>query len=292
MALPDAWYVIFDGNKTMGRQDLPEKLQPGAYSEYLRGSFILHEVLSPFTDITPGDMTVLDSGNYFYLTLPGTDPDSRQLKVDKDSYLPVQAVTTYKDKELDLAQIQEVSFYYDVPVDILPDPAFTPDHYLSLGYTLTNHKEGDTAGLEEADTLSSAQTELLLHYPFITAEGDTIALANYTAGYIVLDFWYSSCEPCLKALPVINQLAEDYATADLRVIGINGFNMHIRASLTSKLRAKNITIPLLYGSQDLIQTLGIRAFPTYILITPDRQVQIIPGSAHDVRKIVQKIFDR
>ncbi|KAG0349295.1 hypothetical protein BG004_008033 [Podila humilis] len=38
---------------------------------------------------------------------------------------------------------------------------------------------------------------------------------------VVLDFWASWCEPCLQASPDISQMAEDFSSEDLIIIGVN-----------------------------------------------------------------------
>jgi thiol-disulfide isomerase/thioredoxin len=126
----------------------------------------------------------------------------------------------------------------------------------------------------------------------VTETGDTVSIAYYNTGYILLDFWYSSCEPCLKALPEINQMAKDYSEEGLTVMGINCIDKAISASLAAKLRAKNITIPLLFGGRDLLQSLKMNAFPTYILITPDRKVEVLWGSVEEVKSVVEAIFEK
>jgi hypothetical protein len=83
----------------------------------------------------------------------------------------------------------------------LPDTAFSPEHYLSLGYTIRGNDETECPEEEEVKTLSLASIDFLLHYPLLTESGDTVSIAYYNTGYILLDFWYSSCAPCLKALP-------------------------------------------------------------------------------------------
>ncbi|MBK9980990.1 MAG: TlpA family protein disulfide reductase [Saprospiraceae bacterium] len=133
---------------------------------------------------------------------------------------------------------------------------------------------------------------LLLHYPFVTATGDTMSIASLKNGYLVLDFWYASCEPCLRALPVANQLAEDYADKELQLIGINCFNKDIRENVVKRLLDKNITIPLFFGSKDLTDALHINGSPSYILITPNRHINFIEGGIDEVKKVIEEIYHK
>lgn len=93
---------------------------------------------------------------------------------------------------------------------------------------------------------------LLLHYPFVTATGDTMSIASLKNGYLVLDFWYASCEPCLRALPVANQLAEDYADKELQLIGINCFNKDIRENVVKDCLIKILRYPYSLARRTLL----------------------------------------
>ena len=87
-------------------------------------------------------------------------------------------------------------------------------------------------------------------------------------------------------------MAKEYADEGLTVMGINCIDKGISASLAAKLRAKNITIPLLFGGRDLLQSLKMNTFPTYVLITPDRRVEIIWGSVEDLKSVVGDLFGK
>ena len=292
MILPENLYVIFEGNKGIGYQSLPKTIDLGSYLEFLRSSFILEEVVSPFVNVLPDAIMIRDSADNYYLTQQMSELATRQLVLSKKSYLPIRSTITIGESDFQLVQIEEYNFSYDNQIWTLPDTAFSPEHYLSLGYTIHGNDETETPEEEEVKTLSLGNIDFLLHYPLVTETGDTISIAYYKAGYILLDFWYASCEPCLRALPEINQLAKDYADAGLTVMGINCIDKGISASLAAKLRAKNITIPLLFGSRGLLQSLKMNVFPTYVLITPDRRVEILRGGVEEVKSVLETVFEK
>lgn len=292
MVLPKGVYVIFEGSKGIGQLALPRQIDLGSYPEYIRSSFVLREVVLPFTEVSPKEIVLSDAGKDYTLSLQMNDMATRQLTISKDTYLPVQSISTINGDGFDYVQITEINFYFDEPLTTLPDTAFSVDHYLSIGYTLVHNEEPESSALAETDTVSAEGAELLLHYPFVTEAGDTTFLHTYKAGYILLDFWFSSCMPCLQALPLVNQMAEVHAKDDLLVIGINCFDKGIRSNVAAKLRAKNITIPLLFGDRDLVRALGITAFPTYLLITPERKLEFIAGGAEEVKVKLDLIFGK
>lgn len=290
MILPEEIYAIFEGNKGIGKSQLPQTLDQGSYTEYIRSFFILNEVYSPFFNVPSDEIVFRQDGDYFHLTRQMNDHSTRELLVTRDTYLPVQSISMIRDEQFDFAQITEINFYTDEHIKSLPDTAFTIDHYLSLGYTL--HQKGESAEAIVIPTVAPDYQELLLYYPLVTAAGDTTSLMASEAGYILLDFWYASCAPCLQAMPEVNKFQELYAKDGLQVIGINCFDKDISNNLAKRFKEKSITMPLYFASRDLVDGLGINSFPSYILITPDRHIQFINGYVEDVRKALSGIFDK
>jgi len=54
-----------------------------------------------------------------------------------------------------------------------------------------------------------------------SGEIDSFDLNQYKGKVVYLDFWASWCVPCRKSFPWMNQLTEEYSTADLVIIAVN-----------------------------------------------------------------------
>ena len=52
-------------------------------------------------------------------------------------------------------------------------------------------------------------------------DGKTHALAEYRGKVVVLDFWYRGCGWCIKAMPQLNALAEQFEGRPVAVLGMN-----------------------------------------------------------------------
>jgi hypothetical protein len=68
--------------------------------------------------------------------------------------------------------------------------------------------------------------------------------------------------------------------------------LDIRTNLTTRLREKQIEIPLLYASRDLVNVLGITSFPTYLMVTPDQNVRYMSGGVEGVGIALAEVFGR
>jgi len=46
----------------------------------------------------------------------------------------------------------------------------------------------------------------------VTIDGDGLKLSDYRGKYVLLDFWSTSCGPCLKDLPEMRRLYNELPT--------------------------------------------------------------------------------
>ncbi len=293
MVTPEGEYYIAhdDTSKIIHHRPLKNQIEPGTYTETMRGYFLGDQVLDPYISTPPEELTMIDSSGYYILSVNPSETSTQKLAISKESFLPIRTIEYHQDPDFDLLQITDIQFTYFPFHKTLSDSVFSIDYYRQEGYEY-KFIEPASPIEEEKLNLTHAQFQLLMNYPFISAQQDTARIANLDAQYILLDFWYASCAPCLKALPELNSLSETYQDSILSVIGINCFDKKNRQGLTEKLRAKDIRFPLLFGDRGLIDSLGISAFPAYFLMTPDRKIEYIDGGVADVKKILQQHLEK
>ncbi|HMD58787.1 MAG TPA: TlpA disulfide reductase family protein [Steroidobacteraceae bacterium] len=75
------------------------------------------------------------------------------------------------------------------------------------------------------------------------------ALAQYTSGGhpTIINFWATWCAPCLREIPLLNQLQQSYSGDKLQVVGIA---VDFRDSVREYLKHTQINYVLLIGEQD------------------------------------------
>ena len=292
MALNKSFYRIITGKKMIIEDELPDDINLGSYFEYIRTSFIIRDGFEPFLNASSDEVSVADSNGNYYLQRRMNELAVRHLVIDKETRLPVMWSGVIQSPDFDLTQTTEIHLHFGKKTNTLPVTAFSLDEYLAKGYEfiVSVRDSPDKPPVER--TLSPDQQNMILNFPFLLPDGDTVVIRNSPADYILLDFWYASCLPCLMAMPEVNALAKEYADAGLQVFGINCFDMGIKENLSVKMKDKNIQIPLLFGARDLIRSLGISSFPTYCLITPDREIEYINDGVEGVRHTMESIFDR
>jgi|SRR5690554_146706 len=99
----------------------------------------------------------------------------------------------------------------------------------------------------------------------------TVKISELKGKVILLDFWYRGCFPCLKAIPDLIKLQEEFKD-DLVIIGIN--DVDDQEDVTGYFEYKGVNYFSTYKTSNTIsKNLKITAFPTTILY--DRQGNMI-----------------
>lgn len=99
----------------------------------------------------------------------------------------------------------------------------------------------------------------------------TVKISDFKGKVVLLDFWYRGCFPCLKAIPDLIKLQEEFK-GDLVIIGIN--DVDDQEDVTGYFDYKGVNYFSTYKtSNNISKSLKITAFPTTILY--DRQGNMI-----------------
>lgn len=102
--------------------------------------------------------------------------------------------------------------------------------------------------------------------------GKKVRLADLKGQVVVLDFWYRGCGWCIKAMPQLNQLVDDFAGKPVAIFGMNTDSNEADARFVIEQMA--LKYPTL-KAEGLPERFGVQGFPTLIVI--DQQ-----GKVHDI----------
>jgi len=96
----------------------------------------------------------------------------------------------------------------------------------------------------------------------------TRSLADEAGHYVLVHFWASWCPPCREELPEISAWAKAHPDIVFLPISLDDK----AADAASFLKNQKLHVPLLMGSVDQAQSLGVRGLPTTIIIDPKGKV--------------------
>ena len=123
-------------------------------------------------------------------------------------------------------------------------------------------------------------------------DGKTHALADYRGKVVVLDFWYRGCGWCIKAMPQMNALADQFAGRPVAVLGMNTDSNEDDAKFVID------AMGLKYGTlraKGVPEKYGVQGFPTLIIIDGEGKVRDVhvgysPTLRTDVAKVIEGLL--
>ena len=94
-------------------------------------------------------------------------------------------------------------------------------------------------------------------------EGNTIALQSFSGSPIILNFWYSTCEPCRREIPAFAQAQQTHSR--IRFIGLN---MNDSPEMAKAFGEKyGINYPIVFDqSGTVVRELGVVTAPSTLFI--------------------------
>jgi peroxiredoxin len=124
-------------------------------------------------------------------------------------------------------------------------------------------------------------------------EGNPRSLKDYRGKVVVLDFWYRGCGWCIRAMPQVNQLADDFKDQPVAILGMNIDSEERDARFV--VEAMNLKYPVLKVEEGLQKEYGVNFYPTLVLIGPDGTVRDLhagysPTLREDVGRAIRELL--
>jgi thiol-disulfide isomerase/thioredoxin len=123
----------------------------------------------------------------------------------------------------------------------------------------------------DVSTQALAAVDDLFAHTFPDADGRPQALQQWRGRWLIVNFWATWCAPCVEEMPLLQRIADEYASRGVAVVGLGIDSASAIARFRSELR---LTIPLLVAGADGVQlgrVLGnpSGALPYTVLISPE-----------------------
>jgi len=113
-----------------------------------------------------------------------------------------------------------------------------------------------------------------LEFKLMDLAGKEVTLASLKGKVVLLDFWATWCGPCVKAMPSIQKISEDYKGKDVVILGVNTWERKEGAG-KKYMTDKGFTYGCLLAGDDLAVAYGISGIPTLIVIGKDGKIEKI-----------------
>ncbi len=105
-------------------------------------------------------------------------------------------------------------------------------------------------------------------------DGRPVRLSDYTGRPVLINAWATWCPPCRAEMPALHAFYQAHQADGLELLAINAGEA--QATAASFITAQGFTFPVLLDpGARLLDALGIRSFPTSVLVGRDGRVKFI-----------------
>lgn len=108
-------------------------------------------------------------------------------------------------------------------------------------------------------------------WSLLNQQGDRISSEKLKGKILLLDFWYSTCGPCLKSMPVIQRIHEKYKDQGVIVIGMNSREKKTSNAINF-MKNYNYTYMLGLEADNVANAFFIDSYPTTYVIDAEGKV--------------------
>jgi len=162
---------------------------------------------------------------------------------------------------------------------------------LAKDYEIEDYKEPNPKEMQPlAIGLKAAKFKGL-----IFKENDSITLQDYNGKYVILDFWYKDCFPCIKAIASLNELRTKYSAKDLVILGLNPFDNKEKnkKKLNDFIEINKMSYPTIFVDHKVTKEYKVRAYPTfYIIDTKGKIVYSKVGYSEKNEKEIDSLLNK
>lgn len=124
----------------------------------------------------------------------------------------------------------------------------------------------------------------------INMSGQTIKVSPATDSIIILDFFYTTCAPCIAAIPELNKVSEQYKGKGVSVIGVNPFNTDWD-HLPNFISDQALVYQVLKTDKQVVYNYGVTGYPRLFVIKNGIIVKIYYGFAKGMDAELVKLID-
>lgn len=96
-------------------------------------------------------------------------------------------------------------------------------------------------------------------------DGTTRSLTQFKDSLVLLDFWYTTCAPCIQAIPMLERINEKFRGRGVVVLGVNCFDSE-KTDPAGFLRRRGATYPTLVHGEQIARLYNVSGYPTLYII--------------------------
>ncbi|MCF6241025.1 MAG: TlpA family protein disulfide reductase, partial [Bacteroidales bacterium] len=153
--------------------------------------------------------------------------------------------------------------------------------------------------VEEANDTEESSLEAMLHVGDSAPLFDglyygnqkSFKLADYIGkNVIIVDFWYTHCPPCVRAMPALSGLYDEFKDKGLLILGLNSVDNrpHSLSNLDKFLQKRKISYPVIMTQPTVGLMYKIKGYPTMYLLDKSGKIVYVEVGFNEEKFEVMK----
>jgi len=205
-------------------------------------------------------------------------PESRKGKgkhytfiLNKDSYAPLRSEFTLNTKDYVYHDVIEFSGFEENSVD-LPALKERQKKVLAENPVEMNGAGGELSRLEKM--LHPGDAAPLFKAKYYKGEKPFELKDFIGKNVIIVDFWYTHCHPCVKAMPSLDKLYRKYAGKGLKVFGLNSVDNQPRSrkTLDNFLSKRDFVYDIILATPEVDIMYKVNGYPTMYVVDKNGKI--------------------
>ena len=125
--------------------------------------------------------------------------------------------------------------------------------------------------------------------------GKTVSLQDFNGKYVYIDVWATWCAPCIKQIPYLKELEEDYHDKNIVFVSISVDKEKSKSKWKRFVKKKNLGGVHLFSDNsfksEFMETYLVKSIPRFILIDPEGKI-VNPDAPRPSFDKTRKLFDK
>jgi thiol-disulfide isomerase/thioredoxin len=159
-----------------------------------------------------------------------------------------------------------------------------------------SEKVAEEAKNEYTESLKRRFTNLpSKDFELSTIEGRKVKLSDLKGKVVMVNFWATWCQPCIKEMPLFVKTYEKYKDRGFEILAISVDDLEDRPKITSLASRLNINFPVLYD-EGIAKLYQAKSFPTTVFIGKDGNIRyqnfglIMETAERDLSIIIEELL--
>lgn len=113
----------------------------------------------------------------------------------------------------------------------------------------------------------------------------------------IIDFWATWCKPCIKSIPKLVEMSNEFKSEGVNFIGISVDGPRNLAKVKPFARSLGVDYPVLHDiNSEVMGKLGVRAVPTLLIVNSEDEIIYFhegykPGEERMIEEEIRKLLE-